>query len=105
MTQEISQNVPSAIGEQRYLVMLKGGLRCLLTQKQKLALAEELVRGKERILIDDFYFNGNDISFVLPIEEVNKQKEEDIVVPNYAKAWVKETCLRAEHRQKGGGLK
>ena len=62
------------ITDKTYVVMLKGGYKCYLNEKQKTALENDLITGKQFSKIDDFLFKANEIIFVLPAREITREE-------------------------------
>jgi hypothetical protein len=62
-----------SITDKTFVVMTKRGYRCWLNQRQAEALKMALLQEKKFISIDDFFFNSQDISFILPASEIERE--------------------------------
>lgn len=61
------------ITDKNFVVMLKGGYKCYLTDKQSEALKQQLMFGIERVLLDDYYFKSDDISYIIPAKNIDRE--------------------------------
>jgi len=61
------------ITDKNFVVMLKGNYRCWVNKEQKELLEKGLLMGKKFIKIDEFLFNSDDISFILPASEIDRE--------------------------------
>jgi hypothetical protein len=59
--------------DKNFVVMLKGGYKCYLNERQKIALQENLLAGKDFVLVDGFFFKTDDVSFILPASEIERE--------------------------------
>jgi len=62
-----------ALTDKTMVVMLKGNYKCWLTKKQADFLKNALLKGKKFIQIDEYFFKGEDISFILPASEIDRE--------------------------------
>jgi hypothetical protein len=62
-----------AITDKTFVLMTKRGYRIWLTPQQANAIKIVLLRGEKFISVDDFFFNSQDISFILPASEIDRE--------------------------------
>jgi len=65
MTKEITDKL--------FVVMLRGGYRCWINKEQKEALENAILSGKKFVKVDEYFFNANNISFILPASEIERE--------------------------------
>jgi hypothetical protein len=63
----------NSITDKTFVLMIKGGYRVWITPKQAEAIRMVLLRGEKFISIDDLLFNSQDISFILPASEIDRE--------------------------------
>lgn len=61
------------ITDKVFVVMLKGGYKCYLNERQKDVIGEGIILKKTFVKVDNFLFKTEDISFVLPASEIERE--------------------------------
>jgi hypothetical protein len=62
-----------AITDKTFVLMTKRGYRVWLNYKQAEAVKMALLKGKKFISVDDLFFNSQEISFILPASEIDRE--------------------------------
>jgi hypothetical protein len=62
-----------SITDKTFVLMTRKGYRVWLTPKQVEAIKMVLLRGERFISVDNLFFNSQDISFILPASEIDRE--------------------------------
>ena len=61
------------ITDKTFTVMLKGGYKCWITERQAIVIKESLKKNAKFIEIDNIFLKAEDISFILPADEIDRE--------------------------------
>ena len=62
------------ITDKNFIVLIRGGYKIYINEKQMEIIKENMKQGKTIIYLEKGLFNANDISFILPASEVEKDE-------------------------------